>query len=63
MITNKSGVVYDVNELDRVKGWIAQQQEQFVLADAEKNKKEWIIVSSVVVFSFVGLIFLVKKVS
>lgn len=63
MTKNNSGVVYDVNELDRVKNWINQQQEQFRLADAEKNKKEWIVISAVVVFSFVGLIFLVKKVS
>ena len=58
-----TGTIYDVNSLDRVKTWVYEQQEQFEAADSEKNKKEWIVISGIVVLSSLIILFTLKKIA
>lgn len=57
-----SGSVYDVGELQRIQNFVDQQQEQFRIGEQDKNKKEWIVLASIVTLSSVLIILVLKKV-
>lgn len=57
------GKVYDENELDRVKSWVALQEKAFTDSEKEKNVKQWFWIGSLTVVSAVVLILIVKKIS
>lgn len=57
-----SGSVYDVGELERIQSFVNVQSEQFKLNEEEKNKKEWIVLASIVTLSSVLIILVLKKV-
>lgn len=56
------GKVYDENELDRVKSWVALQEKAFTDSEKEKNVKQWFWIGSLTVVSAVVLILIVKKI-
>lgn len=57
------GKVYDENEIDRVKNWVAMQEKVFTDSEKEKNVKQWFFLGSITVISAVALILIVKKLS
>ena len=58
-----AGVVYDVAELDRIKGWINQQDEAFQNYESNTKQKEWLIIGGATVLVAVISLIVLKTVA
>lgn len=57
-----AGVIYDTAALERVKGWVNQQEEAFTIAEKQKKNKEWLIIGSVTIVTSIVALLILKKV-
>lgn len=60
MINPSAGKIYDTEEVNRIQGWINQQEEMFAAEEAPKQKKEVIVAAVVLLTTAVSLLFMVR---
>lgn len=57
-----TGSVYDVNEVSRVKAWIAQQDAAFIDSEKSIGEKQWFVIGGIVIVGAVAVLLLAKKI-